>query len=705
MPVDSYTIVSIIGAGSWGTTIAKVIAENHGDIRVMLWAYERSVVKTVQEVHENREYLPGVRLPGNIVPTSSLKESLNGSSIVILATPSKALFDTCLKMRRYLTAGCHVGYVSKGFCKIRNEIHTISGAIARALPQAGDSIVAISGPSHAEEVSQGFHTCLAVAGRSPESRRIFSRLLSCGYLQCRESDDVAGVELGGTLKNPAAIAAGLISALPGCGDNLAGALIAESMKEILRIGKALGAREESLIDIAGLGDLIATGMSDHSRNRRFGRDIARKILDTGKSLSFYDRIIIRFNPERVLARMSEKMHYLAEGAYAIEPLIELAAEKNIALPVYRSLYEVLLNKKHPSLLIETIKNPDRFEELYAHTKIHVSEKKRGMEHIGGYYFRKTVVRNILARCASDPSFRKMVFAWKEFLIGEGRERGTRRERKFRLKELKLFRRLRDASFEGALKMLVLLYYSSISDRYTFIVYNIILRFLRTAGRLNIFGTGGLRRWFEQNIEVFGNLPEIRKTARTCTPVYIARLHAPVDFAFIGMAIQKAGLPAPRYHVDRGIALPAGTAGVIRRTGGYFVDPGRLGNPLYMETLMQYLSANVAHGIPVLYFAEGITLEGWSEADTGFLSALISTLIHTTEEIAVVPVGISLQQGDSSRDPLKSKVSLQSLFSARAGVYFSPPLLVSEFTSMENPLALLQAAVKARWDSIPQQHVQ
>ncbi len=705
VPVQSHDIVSVIGAGSWGTTVAKVIAENHTGIRVLLWAYEKSVVRSILETGENGVYLPGVRLPLNVRPTNGLKESLLGSSVIILATPSKAVYETCLKMQRLVRPGSHLAFVSKGFCKIRNEIHTISGAIARALPQIENRIVAISGPSHAEEVSEGFHTCLFVAGRSDESRKIFVRLLSCAYLQCRESGDLAGVELGGALKNPAAVAAGLISALPRCGDNLAGALMAGSMKEILRIGKALGAREETLIDIAGLGDLMATALSDHSRNRRFGREIAMKILDTGKSLSLYDRIIIRFNPDRVLARMSEKLNYLAEGAYAIEPLIEIAAEKNISIPVYRSLYEVLLNKKHPALLIETIKDPDRFEDLYARTKISVSGKKRGMEHAGGHYFKNTVVRNMIGKCATDPVFRKAIYSWREFLSGEKREgkraRGDNRERRFRLKELKLFRRMREDTDVSELRPLISLYYADISDRYTYLPYNVILRALRTAVRLNIFGSGGMGRWLRQNIEVGGGLGDIRKIAHTCTTVYVAERRAIIDFALIGMAINKAGLPVPRYYVDKSAALPPFSAGAIRRTGGYFVDPLRLGNPLYLETLIQYLSANVAHGVPVLYFTgEGGGKGGeWREADSGLFSALVSTLQHTTEEIAVVPVRVLAYTDGPSMDGPGAAPFLKGLLSTRAMIRFAPPLFVSDFIHREGPLPLLENAVRACWDSL------
>ncbi len=395
--INPNNIIAVIGAGSWGTSIAKVMADNNPDSVVRMWAYEKTVVKSINDTRQNSEFLPGINLPENIRATGSLKEALADSRLVMLATPSKVIFDTAVKMRKLMSDSAHVGFLTKGFVKIDDEIHTISDALAIALPRHRERIVAVSGPSHAEEVSLGYHTCLSVAGVSPESRLEFIQLLRCDYIDCRDVEDIRGVELGGTLKNPAAIAAGMLSVLPNCGDNLAGALMAEALKEMLRLAESFGAKPETIIDISGLGDLIATSLSEHSRNRRFGRDIARQIRKTGRSVSFYDRILLRFRPDHVLEKMSRRLNYLAEGAYAIEPLIEYAAKRNIFIPVYRSLYEILLNNRDPRLLIETVKNPERFNEIFNTTKIHTTRRKKGMERAGGALFKKLILKKVLDR--------------------------------------------------------------------------------------------------------------------------------------------------------------------------------------------------------------------------------------------------------------------------------------------------------------------
>ena len=335
-----------------------MIAENYPNIIIKFWSYEKSAANSINLRNQNLDYLPGVKLPVNIKATTSLKDSIENSDAIILATPSKVIPDMIGRLIKKMKTPVPIAYLTKGFCRVNHEVLTISQTISRLMPEYKNRVVSIYGPSHAEEVVKRYHTCLNIAGKSEDDRALFCNLLNCSYLQCRETEDIIGVDVGGTLKNPAAIAAGMISKLPDCGDNLSGALMAESLKEMISLGTAMGGELETIVDISGAGDLVATSLSEHSRNRRFGKDISSQIIDKGSSLGFTDRIYLRFKPEFVLEKMSKNLHYLAEGAYAIEPLIELAEKKNIAIPVYRSLYEVLLNKKDPSLLIETIKNPD-----------------------------------------------------------------------------------------------------------------------------------------------------------------------------------------------------------------------------------------------------------------------------------------------------------------------------------------------------------
>ncbi len=601
--IESLGVISVIGAGAWGTAVAALIAENHPGLRIRLWAYEKSVAHSINKRSVNTLYLPGVVLPSNLSATYSLRECFQDARVVIIATPSKAVYETCRRSAAYIMADAHVGFLSKGFCRVHDETLTISETIALAIPRVESRIAAISGPTHAEEVTTRFHSCISIGSANEETRRVFTRLLSCSFLQCRETDDIRGVELGGTLKNPAAIAAGMISVLPNCGDNLAGALIAESMKEMLRVGTSLGARAETILDISGLGDLVATALSPHSRNRRFGSDIAGRIIKGGEPLGLFDRILLYFRPGRVMERMTQRLHYLAEGAYAIEPLMEIAERLGVAIPLYRSLYEVLLNRKDPSLLVETIKDPRRFEELYTRAGIQPLLSGRDVRHQAGTLFKKPVL---------DDLARKIEKAGVPEVGGDTVNART-------------------AAMEKASAV-----FDHIADRYSrmfamlaFYLLNVLLLISRFTGArglpvpvLRTEGVG-IRR---------------SREAAGFTPVYVMPFEHRAMVQQAVLAMRRRGMPPPRFWTDEAPARGPFMDGVLRRCGGFSAGYTMTGDPLRREVLASYLSFMVSHGIPVLLLSPpgepGETIITSYSDDAAFL---LQSLLDTREPLLFFPV--------------------------------------------------------------------
>ncbi len=691
---------SVIGAGSWGTSIARTVAENNPDSTVLMWVYEKSVAKSINETRENCEFLPGVVLPENIRATNSLREAVEGARAIILATPSKVIIDTAQRMRKHLSERAHIGYLTKGFCKIDDDIHTISDALALTLPRHRERIVAISGPSHAEEVSRNYHTCLYVAGISPESRRVFADLINCDYLECREHDDIKGVELGGTLKNPAAIAAGMLSVLPRCGDNLAGALMAEALKEMLRLADAFGAQQETVLGICGLGDLIATALSEHSRNRRFGRDIGRQILKTGSSVSLYDRLVMRFKPEQVLEKMSQRLHYLAEGAYAIEPLIEFAEKREIFIPVYRSLYEVLLNNRAPSLLVETVKNPDRFAEIFEQTKIHATARKKGMEKASGALFKSVILRKVVEKFSpGSPNAELLMEAARSrgsapLAVLPDDNRNSRRERQ----ALAL---IEAGNCEGPVEELAGLYLDDLTDRFSAPacrVFNTVVRVRNYF--LNLFRWDASKGLFSGNLRVSGNIREIRRIAGSANVVYVATFRSYFDFLFLGMALSRFGLLAPRFLVNSALVKTRVRRLLLKFSGGYIINIGRLGNPLYREVVKVYLSTLLEHGVPVLFFPELLFFKDGRlrEINEEFILTIVDSLRKNTEEIALVPVALSYYRKPVSTGDMGSPagVSWKRALDNTVRVSFSKPVMVSDYSHKDNALAVISSVVRSRW---------
>lgn len=697
--------VSIIGAGSFGTSIARVIAEKHPELNIKIWAYEKDVVGSINRVHMNIRFLPDIELPHNVSAYTGYREALSDCMAVIFATPSKVLYDISLKTKKFIPDSAYIGYISKGFCKIHNDIYPISDTLARVFPSHAKKITALYGPSHAEEVSRGYHTCLNVASHSAAARRMFVDLLDGSYLSCRESEDIRGVDLGATLKNPAAIAAGLLSVMPQCGDNLAGALIVEALNEMIKIGNVFKIKQDTLIGISGLGDLVATALSPHSRNRRFGKDIAKQIMSTGTSVSMYDRIIMSFRPEHVLEKMGERFNYLAEGAYAIEPILEIAKKYNISIPVYRALYEVLLNKRDPSLLVETVKNPTKFEEIYEKTKIQVSDRKRGMEKKRGRIFNKRILKNTLDKMLTNQEFIPEILEYKntfleEFNKGIG-ERG--KLSKFDNKEYQLFLSMNEQNMAKALAALCNLYIKDISDNFNIFVYKV---FIKSIKGYNFFNTLFQRRYnkgiFESNIQISGKPKDIKKISDTKNIVYVSTYRSYFDFAYINMAIDRFGLYIPRFFIERKTVKGLLTRYVLKLMGGYMFDSDRLSNPVYREVFQDYLATLIEHGVHILFFPEIKLSEDGRIGNINhkFLSMIMDALFKNTEEIALIPIAVSYYKKPETDDKQGSAtaITIRNILDNVIRIKFSEPIYASDFSNTFNTLELLSENIDAKWKS-------
>ncbi|OHD70659.1 MAG: hypothetical protein A2W19_01270 [Spirochaetes bacterium RBG_16_49_21] len=681
--------VAIIGAGAWGTAVAKSIAESRPQVAVKIWAHERSVVSSINAAREN-EFLPGIKLPPNITAYAGLREALEGAHVVLLAPPSRFIFDIAQKMARYVTAEMYVGFLTKGFCKLQNRVLTISQAIEKAVPRLEGKVVAISGPSHAEEVSRGFHTCLNVGSRSAGSRAVIAELLTSDFLRCRQTDDIRGVEVGGTLKNPAAIAAGMISALPHCGDNLAGALIAESLKEMIRLGRLFGISDETMIDISGLGDLVATALSRHSRNRRFGRDIAKKILERGKTLGFPGRIMARLRPKSIIEDMSRSFNYLAEGAYAIEPLIELAESENISIPLYRSLYEVLLNKKDPSLLIETIKDPSRFNELYYNTKTRLLSRKGGLEGASGRVFRGMIIDKIVEKFTAQRAGQaggyeagEVIRHLHEFYGSAAALSGDT----IPAAEQSLANRLSRENYAESIRQLAELYFKRIADnfyppfKWLFHLYTLFVRII------DLFSQP------RSPIIVSGRLKGIRGIGSAANILYVSTFTSVYDFVLLIIAILRKGLPFPRFFISAD-ALDHRHASFYRQVGGFLVDRGMLENLLYRETLCQYLSILAGHGVPVLYSPFHSSGKNSDQTENEVFTAITEALFTHTADTALVPVEVSYLRRPAV--PESGTLPLRKVAANAVSINFSEPLYLSEYAHRPSRVTDVAGVLKSVW---------
>lgn len=314
--------ISVLGAGGWGTTLAILLYYNGHS--VTLWEYDSKYAKALNKHRENRTYLPGIPLPDELKITSSLDDAVSGSHMIVLAVPSQFLRGVIKKIDNTALKNVTLVSVAKG---VENRsLLTMSQMIKEVHPFLHDEQIAVlSGPSHAEEVSRRIPTAVVAASSEEATSKSVQVAFMNSYFRVYSSTDILGVELGGALKNVIAIGAGIIDGAK-FGDNTKAAIMTRGIAEISRLGIAMGARAETFAGLSGMGDLIVTCMSKHSRNRFVGEKIGE-----GKSL------------KQVLKQMT----MVAEGVETCRSVYQLARENKVTTPIVNEVYQVLFEEKDP----------------------------------------------------------------------------------------------------------------------------------------------------------------------------------------------------------------------------------------------------------------------------------------------------------------------------------------------------------------------
>ncbi|BBK24647.1 MULTISPECIES: NAD(P)H-dependent glycerol-3-phosphate dehydrogenase [Dialister] len=257
--------IAMIGAGGWGTAMMISLAGRHKDL--VLYCRKPETAEKLNRERENKEYLPGVHLPEVIRITSDLKEAVEGAGCVVICTPSKAVADTAGKIAKWLEKDAVVVSASKGLAD--DEGHRLSEVIAQKVAGITDRIVALSGPNHAEEVGAGLPCATVAASEVPEAVQIVQDLFMSPVFRVYRSDDIRGVEYGGALKNIMALACGVLDGIK-LGDNSRAALMTRGLVEMTRFGVRFGAKMNTFFGLSGMGDLVVTCTSSHSRNHTAG---------------------------------------------------------------------------------------------------------------------------------------------------------------------------------------------------------------------------------------------------------------------------------------------------------------------------------------------------------------------------------------------------------------------------------------------------
>lgn len=328
--------VAVVGAGSWGIALAKVLSENKNEVTV--WSVLEEEIAMLEREHEHIDKLPGVKLPQNIRFTCDLCEAVRGKEVLVLAVPSVYTRSTARRMAEYVAAGQIIVCVAKGIEE--DTLMVLTDVVEQEIPDA--EVAVMCGPSHAEEVGLGLPTTVVAGAKRQETAERIQDLFMNDVFRVYTSPDMLGMELGGSLKNVIALAAGMADGL-GYGDNTKAALITRGIAEIARLAVAMGASLETLCGLTGIGDLIVTCESRHSRNRRAGM-----LIGQGYTMQ----------------QATDEVKMVVEGIYSAKAALALAGKYGQDLPIIEEVNRVLFeNKPAKEAVTELMVRERRAEHL------------------------------------------------------------------------------------------------------------------------------------------------------------------------------------------------------------------------------------------------------------------------------------------------------------------------------------------------------
>lgn len=316
----------VLGAGSWGTALSVLLCDNGH--QVTMWSIDENEVKMLNEKREHETKLPGVKLPDQLIVTGDLEDTVQGKDFLVLAVPSPFTRSTAAKMSPCVTDGQIILDVAKGIEE--STLMTLSQQIRQEIPQA--DVAVLSGPSHAEEVGRRLPTTCVIGATTRKTAEYLQSMFISKVFRVYTSPDILGIELGGSLKNVIALAAGIADGL-GYGDNTKAALITRGIAEIARLGVKMGGKIESFTGLTGIGDLIVTCASVHSRNRKAGY-----LIGQGRSVQ----------------EAMDEVKMVVEGVYSAKAAAKLAEKYQVSMPIVEEVNKVLFEGKAPARAVDDL---------------------------------------------------------------------------------------------------------------------------------------------------------------------------------------------------------------------------------------------------------------------------------------------------------------------------------------------------------------
>lgn len=702
---DHYTIV---GGGPMGLVLAGILSNNVKKINI--WLSDNRTAQDWSSKSTIRIYNRDFQIPTNANIVTGQRFFESGSHCIVAAVPTQQFEEVMEPLIQQLNPNkIHSAIIfSKGFLssvsRRKYDAHVLHEYIEKIGESRGLKLhtAMVSGPSLLADLYNENHTFFTIGSKSDSASDLVKILFRSPYIAYDTTDDMMGVEIGGVMKNPVAIMAGITDYLEDAGSSLRGELAVQGFSEIMKMGTVLGARSETLVGRSGLADLIATAFSSDSRNRNYGRKFMERIQSGELEANLLERIELFIFPARYIEREVMQSSDLVEGGLSLSLIIDIAKEHEIELPLFQALFDIFSRRKPPSTLVSVLTG--RKDDA----AIPVTRKRAHLEWItSGQSLAQALKDRIMRKVTTTRGMRNRIRKQAGHVISSLEKRKRKAEaRKLKNdaanfeKELNLWTQFRNSSQEHellALDRIIDFYTHAIGDSYVPVIRGTLMNLIAPFR----FLIGFMKRGSIAPV-VGGPVADIRKLADQY-PVYYAPTHKThIDSVELAYALAFSRLPLPRFAAASILMSNPLWGRFLKSMGAYAVDRESTRNILYLETLSQYSVIMLEAGIPALAYPEGTRSRtgNYQPIKTGLLSTAIDAFKGSGQEIIIVPMAISHRwiPEDLEFTDQDTRTGVFRFIKRRKKVYldFGKPIRVSEYMQLDDPTHYIAKQIHQSW---------
>lgn len=707
-----YKNVVILGGGPMGVFLSGHLSERAENL--FLWYFDKKKADRMQKDRSAELLDEIVPLSENVNVVSDFDFLSKGSWIIVVALPSRQMESVIDRISSILSPeeehtmlSFTKGLVSTSTRKKTGAI-TFSDYVLNTRKSKGNldlEYASIAGPNLLSEMVKDQHSFFSIASTGERASGIAEGLFAKSRNHIKTFEAIRTLELVGVMKNPIAIACGIVSGIPECGTNFEGELVSLGFSEILDLIKALELPAKPAMEF-GLADLISTTTSRSSRNRAYGQRFIRKLISGEDTPNLLERIELYFNPKEFIQKEISQSESHVEGAYALSTILDLAEENKVELPLFTALFDVLTRKVSPTEMIRFVSKSTSDE---IKTIARTARKRSGLTLASGKEFQQALRRRVLRHIHSQPGMTDRILKQSGLLVkslekrySEAVESQSETDLYLLPKEIQLWQEA-EATYESGkgrnLEKIVEFYVSEIADEYSPFLRESLIHLVAPA-RFAIGGFksgGGLPK-------IGGHVKEIKSLASRYDILYTPTHRSHLDSIEVAFGLRWLGLPVPRYAADKKVMGTPGLARVLKSLGAYMVDRKRNRNLLYLECLTQYSTMMLEAGIPTLVYPEGTRSRtgGIIPIKTGILSTSVDAFKHTGSEVLVVPIALSYENVPEDVEFAGKDIhlSFRDFLFKRTEVYMDlcEPIPVSRYIHEEDPTLSISLEISRGWQA-------